>query len=139
MIAFIAGIVNQAIKLILFFITEKKWDSERFFGTGGMPSTHVALTVSVAISIGFKEGWDSALFALASVLAIVIMADAAGVRRATGEQAKVLNKIMLIFFKEEKIKNERMQEFIGHTPFEVIVGATIGLVIAIILSTHFYY
>jgi acid phosphatase family membrane protein YuiD len=104
-----------------------------------MPSTHVALTVSVAISIGFKEGWDSALFALASVLAIVIMADAAGVRRATGEQAKVLNKIMLIFFKEEKIKNERMQEFIGHTPFEVIVGATIGLVIAIILSIHFYY
>jgi acid phosphatase family membrane protein YuiD len=103
-----------------------------------MPSTHVALTASVAISIGFKEGWDSAMFALASVLAIVIMADAAGVRRATGEQAKVLNKIMLIFFKEEKIKNERMQEFIGHTPFEVIVGATIGLVIATILSIHFY-
>ena len=104
-----------------------------------MPSTHVALTVSVAILSRFKVGRDSALFALASVLAIVIMADAAGVRRATGEQAKVLNKIMLIFFKEEKIKNERMQEFIGHTPFEVIVGATIGLVIAIILSIHFYY
>ena len=124
---------------MLFFITEKKWDSERFFGAGGMPSTHVALSVSVAISIGFKEGWDSAMFALASVMAIVIMADAAGVRRATGEQAKVLNKLLLTFFKEDRFKNERMQEFIGHTPFEVIVGAIIGLVIATVLSIYFYF
>ena len=124
---------------MLFFITEKKWDSERFFGAGGMPSTHVALSVSVAVSIGFKEGWDSAMFALASVMAIVIMADAAGVRRATGEQAKVLNKLLLTFFKEDRFKNERMQEFIGHTPFEVIVGAIIGLVIATVLSIHFYF
>ncbi|MDD3631601.1 MAG: divergent PAP2 family protein [Atribacterota bacterium] len=138
-IAIVAGIVNQAIKLMLFFITEKKWDSERFFGAGGMPSTHVALSVSVAVSIGFKEGWDSAMFALASVMAIVIMADAAGVRRATGEQAKVLNKLLLTFFKEDRFKNERMQEFIGHTPFEVIVGAIIGLVIATVLSIYFYF
>ena len=124
---------------MLFFITEKKWDSERFFGAGGMPSTHVALSVSVAVSIGFKEGWDSAMFALASVMAIVIMADAAGVRRATGEQAKVLNKLLLTFFKEDRFKNERMQEFIGHTPFEVIVGAIIGLVIAAVLSIYFYF
>jgi acid phosphatase family membrane protein YuiD len=124
---------------MLFFITEKKWDSERFFGAGGMPSTHVALSVSVAVSIGFKEGWDSAMFALASVMAIVIMADAAGVRRATGEQAKVLNKLLLTFFKEDRFKNERMQEFIGHTPFEVIVGAIIGLVIATVLSIYFYF
>jgi acid phosphatase family membrane protein YuiD len=104
-----------------------------------MPSTHVALSVSVAISIGFKEGWDSAMFALASVMAIVIMADAAGVRRATGEQAKVLNELLLTLFKEDRFKNERMQEFIGHTPFEVIVGAIIGLVIATVLSIHFYF
>ena len=124
---------------MLFFLTEEKWDSERFFGAGGMPSTHVALSVSVAVSIGFKEGWDSAMFALASVMAIVIMADAAGVRRATGEQAKVLNKLLLTFFKEDRFKNERMQEFIGHTPFEVIVGAIIGLVIATVLSIYFYF
>jgi hypothetical protein len=80
------------------------------------------------------EGWDSALFALASVFAIVVMADAAGVRRATGEQAKVLNKLMLIFFKENRLKNGRMKEFIGHTPFEVIVGAIIGLLIATLFS-----
>ncbi len=99
-----------------------------------MPSTHSALSVSVAVSIGYMEGWDSALFALASVFAIVVMADAAGVRRATGEQAKVLNKLMLIFFKENRLKNGRMKEFIGHTPFEVIVGAIIGLLIATLFS-----
>jgi len=102
-----------------------------------MPSTHSALSVSVAVSIGFMVGWDSPLFALACVLAIVVMADAAGVRRATGEQAKVLNKLMLIFFKEKRLKNERMEELIGHTPFEVIVGAIIGLVIATIFSFYF--
>ena len=102
-----------------------------------MPSTHSALSVSVAVSIGFMEGWDSPLCALACVLAIVVMADAAGVRRATGEQAKLLNKLMLIFFKENRLKNERMEELIGHTPFEVIVGAIIGLVIATIFSFYF--
>jgi len=120
----------------LFYITEKKWDSSRFFGAGGMPSTHSALSMSVAVSIGYREGWDSALFALASVFTIVVMADAAGVRRATGEQAKVLNKLMLIFFKENRVKSERMQELIGHTPFEVIVGAIIGLAIATTFSLY---
>ncbi|MDD3656946.1 MAG: divergent PAP2 family protein [Atribacterota bacterium] len=136
-IAFLTWIANQAIKLILFFITEGKWDLNRFFGAGGMPSTHSALSVSVAVSIGYIEGWDSALFALASVFAIVVMADAAGVRRATGEQAKALNKLMLIFFKENRLKNGRMKEFIGHTPFEVIVGAIIGLLIATLFSVYF--
>ncbi|HOF03157.1 MAG TPA: divergent PAP2 family protein [Atribacterota bacterium] len=136
-IAFFTWVTNQAIKLTLYFVAEKKWDLGRFFGAGGMPSTHSALSVSVAVSIGFMVGWDSPLFALACVLAIVVMADAAGVRRATGEQAKVLNKLMLIFFKENRLKNERMEELIGHTPFEVIVGAIIGLVIATIFSFYF--
>jgi len=102
-----------------------------------MPSTHSALSMSVAISIGYKEGWLSTIFALASIVSIIVMTDAAGVRRATGEQAKVLNKIILEFFEEIKIKDERLKELIGHTPFEVIVGATIGFVIAMILSVYF--
>lgn len=102
-----------------------------------MPSTHSALSVSVAVSIGYMEGWDTALFALAGVFALVVMADAAGVRRATGEQAKVLNKLMLLIFREKRVKSERMKELIGHTPFEVIVGAIIGLTIATIFSIFF--
>lgn len=102
-----------------------------------MPSTHSALSVSVAVSIGFLEGWDTSLFALAGVFALIVMADAAGVRRATGEQAKILNKLMLLFFKDTRFKNERMEELIGHTPFEVIMGAVIGFFMATMLSLLF--
>ena len=132
-IAFITWVLNQSLKLMVFYITEKKWDIRRFVGAGGMPSTHSALSVCVATTIGLKEGWDSPLFALAIVLAFIIMADAAGVRRETGEQAKVLNKIILEFFREIKLKDKRLKELVGHTPFEVIVGAFIGIVMAWIL------
>ena len=132
-IAFITWVVNQSLKLIVFYITEKKWDMRRFVGAGGMPSTHSALSVCVAITIGLKEGWDSPLFALAIVIAFIIMADAAGVRRETGEQAKVLNKIILEFFEERKIRDKNLKELVGHTPFEVIMGAFIGVIMAWIL------
>jgi len=132
-IAFITWILNQSLKLILFYVTEKKWDIRRFFGAGGMPSTHSALSMCVAVSIGFIEGWDSTLFALALTFSFIVMADAAGVRRETGEQAKVLNKIILEFFEERKIRDKNLKELVGHTPFEVIVGALIGILMAWIL------
>jgi len=132
-IAFITWVFNQSLKLIVFYATEKKWDIRRFVGAGGMPSTHSALSVCVATTIGIKEGWESPLFAFAIVVAFIIMADAAGVRRETGEQAKVLNKIILEFFKEIKLKDKRFKELVGHTPFEVIVGAFIGMAMAWIL------
>jgi len=132
-IAFIAWILNQSLKMIIFYITEKKWDIRRFTGAGGMPSTHSALSVCVATTIGLKEGWESPLFALAIVISFIIMADAAGVRREAGEQAKVLNKIILEFFEEIKLKDKRLKELVGHTPFEVIVGAFMGIVMAWIL------
>lgn len=128
-----AWILNQSLKMIVFYITEKKWDIRRFTGAGGMPSTHSALSMCVAITIGIKEGWETPLFALAIVIAFIIMADAAGVRRETGEQAKVLNKIILEFFREIKLKDKRLKELVGHTPFEVIVGAFMGIVMAWIL------
>ncbi len=132
-IAFITWVFNQSLKLIVFYATEKKWDVRRFVGAGGMPCTHSALSVCVATTIGIKEGWESPLFAFAIVVAFIIMADAAGVRRETGEQAKVLNKIILEFFKEIRIKDKRFKELVGHTPFEVIVGAFIGMAMAWIL------
>lgn len=117
----------------MFYFTEKKWDIRRFFGAGGMPSTHSALSMCVAITIGLQEGWSSPLFALAIIISFIVMADAAGVRRATGEQAKILNKIILEFFEGRKIKDKRLKELIGHTPFEVIVGALIGVVMGMFL------
>jgi hypothetical protein len=137
MIALITLMFNQTVKLIIFYAVEKKLDFGRFFGAGGMPSTHSALAMSVAVSIGYREGWDTSIFALAIAITIIVMADAAGVRRATGEQAKVLNKIIIEFIEEIKIKDRRLREFIGHTPFEVIVGAFIGFAIATIISIYF--
>lgn len=124
------------MKLFIFYFTEKKWDIRRFIGAGGMPSTHSALSMCVAVTIGFREGLDSPLFALAIIISFIVMADAAGVRRETGEQAKVLNKIILEFFEERKIRDERLKELIGHTPFEVIVGALIGMVMAVLLCCN---
>jgi len=129
-IALITYILNQILKLFIFYFTEKRWDFRRFIGAGGMPSTHSALSMCVAVTIGLSEGWNSPLFALAIVMSFIIMADATGVRRETGEQAKVLNKIILEFFEERKIRDKRLKELIGHTPFEVIVGGIIGMVMA---------
>ncbi len=119
---------------MVFYITEKKWDIGRFIGAGGMPSTHSALSICVATTIGIKEGWNSPLFALAIVIAFIIMADAAGVRREAGEKTKELKKNILEFFEERKIRDKNLKELVGHTPFEVIVGAFIGIVMAWILS-----
>ena len=135
-IALITYILNQILKLFIFYFTEKRWDFRRFIGAGGMPSTHSALSMCVAVTIGLSEGWNSHLFALAIVKSFIIMADATGVRRETGEQAKVLNKIILEFFEERKIRDKRLKELIGHTPFEVIVGGIIGMVMAGLL---YYY
>ncbi|HDK27564.1 MAG TPA: divergent PAP2 family protein [Candidatus Atribacteria bacterium] len=135
-IALITYILNQILKLFIFYFTEKRWDFRRFIGAGGMPSTHSALSMCVAVTIGLSEGWNSPLFALAIVMSFIIMADATGVRRETGEQAKVLNKIILEFFEERKIRDKRLKELIGHTPFEVIVGGIIGMVMAGLL---YYY
>ena len=135
-IALITYILNQILKLFVFYFTKKKWDFRRVIGAGGMPSTHSAISMCVAVTIGLSEGWNSPLFALAIVMSFVIMTDAAGVRRETGEQAKVLNKIILEFFKERKVRDKRLKELIGHTPFEVIVGAIIGIIMAVFL--YFY-
>jgi len=134
----ITWILNQTLKISLYYFTEKKWNIGRFFGAGGMPSTHSAISMSVAVAIGFAEGWDSSIFALALIVSMIVMADAAGVRRATGEQAKVLNKIILEFFEEIKIRDERLREWVGHTPFEVIVGALFGMIMSAILSYYFH-
>lgn len=135
-IALATFLVNQVLKILIFYFTEKKWNLQRFIGMGGMPSTHSALVICVTTVIGLSEGWTSALFALSLIISFIVMADAAGVRRETGEQAKVLNRILLEFFEEHKIRDKRLKELIGHTPFEVIVGALIGLVLAVLL---YYY
>jgi acid phosphatase family membrane protein YuiD len=93
-VALSAWILAQAAKLILNFLVEKKWDFSLLVSSGGFPSAHTAIVSALAISIGKVEGWDSALFAIAVTLAVIVMYDAAGVRRAAGNHARVINYLV---------------------------------------------
>jgi len=126
----LAWIIAQLIKVTIGIMREKKFDFRWLLGAGGMPSSHAAGASALATSIGLAVGWDSIYFALACAFAIVVMFDAQGVRRATGRQAHILNKILEDIYWQGKIKEDRLRELIGHTPVEVFIGMLLGVFIA---------
>lgn len=137
LIAFIAWVCSQGAKAIIFWILNKRFISERLFGDGGMPSSHTAIVTSVATATGLQCGWDSPLFAIAAVLAMIVMHDAVGVRQETGKQAKVINNIVLLLQsagRGELTPEETLKEFVGHTGRQVIVGALFGILTAVIMN-----
>ena len=123
----------QAVKPMLYWITTRRWDWHWLYRSGGMPSSHSAAVSSLATAIGMSEGLDSAAFAIAMVTALVVLYDAAGVRRAASMQANVLNQILTELFRGRPIAQTRLRELIGHTPFGVLVGAALGVGIALVL------
>lgn len=127
-----AWIVAQSIKVTIGVINQKRFDFRWFVGTGGMPSSHAAGASCLAAAIGMECGFDTVYFALAASFAIVVMFDAQGVRRSSGKQARILNKIMDDIYWKGKIHEGRLRELIGHTPIEVIVGFLLGITIALI-------
>lgn len=129
----IAWFTAQIIKIIIELILYKKLDLSRIMGSGGMPSSHSSLVCCLATSVGKYVGLDQPLFAVATALAFIVMYDALNVRRAAGEQAKVLNYIMLNWkeLKPEMFGKE-LKELLGHTPIQVFVGALMGITIGII-------
>lgn len=132
--AILAWFLAQLLKVIFVLITEKRFDFHRFIGSGGMPSSHSAFVTSLAVIIGFDFGFDSSLFAVCVILALVVMYDAAGVRRAAGKQASILNQIVEHWDDETpEIQGERLKELLGHTPFEVIAGSVLGIAVAFTL------
>ena len=132
-ITFFAWLIAQCIKVFLGVIKEKRFNFKWFIGTGGMPSSHAAGATALAASCGLKMGFDSVIFGLAVMFAIVTMFDAQGVRYQTGHQAGILNKILDDIYWKGKVKSDRLMELIGHTPFQVLVGALIGLSVALTL------
>jgi len=125
--------IAQVIKVILVLLKSKKIDFRRFVGSGGMPSSHSSFVVSLAVSVGLTEGFTSTLFAVTVVLAMVVMYDAAGVRRAAGQQAKILNMLVEDWEKKDFTGTEKkLKELLGHSPVEVFAGALLGIVIALI-------
>lgn len=132
-IALFACISAQALKVLTEYAYTKKIDRALLFSTGGMPSSHSALVVAVAASIGTVEGLYSPIFALALVFALIVMHDAAGVRRAAGKHATVINNLV------EKLENigitpdEKLKELLGHSPIEVVAGALWGLIVTTVI------
>ena len=130
-VTFICSFLAQSFKVVSKLVRTGHLDLRMIAKTGGMPSSHSASTMGMATSVGLIEGFDSVAYSIALCLAVIVMYDAAGVRRTVGLQAKVLNQIMTEIFSENPhISGERIKEFLGHTPREVIVGAAMGIVIA---------
>ncbi len=124
----------QLFKLIYDLVTTKQFNFKRILGAGGMPSSHSAVVVALCTMIGKNYGINSAIFGLSVVFAFVVMYDAAGVRRAAGKQAKLLNKIVQTPGLSNVEVTEKLQEVLGHTPIQVFVGAFIGLIVGLIFG-----
>ncbi len=134
----ISWFVAQLLKVIFTLIKNKKIDFSRFIGAGGMPSSHTSFVTALATSVGIKNGFLGSEFAIATVLALVVMYDAAGVRRAAGQQAKILNRIVEEWEHSDFSETDkRLKELLGHTPKEVFAGAILGVAIAML--RHFTF
>ena len=130
-VAFISWFTAQLLKMIIVLITEKRIDIRKMLASGGMPSSHSAFVVALAVSIGKICGIASTQFALALGFACIVMYDAAVIRRAAGEQAKILNKMMDDWEnKEPNFVKKELKELLGHTPLQVFAGAALGFLFA---------
>lgn len=135
-VALISWLCAQVCKTIINYILSGKFDAERLYGAGGMPSSHSALVCALFIATAKKLGVTSPEFAFAFILAAIVMYDAMGVRRSAGEHAKLLNKLLSDWLPDDdntppQIK--KLKEKLGHTPFEVLSGALLGILIAVII------
>ena len=124
----------QIFKVIWDLVATHKFNFKRILGAGGMPSSHSAVVTSIATMIGKTQGINSPIFALAVMFAFVVMYDAAGVRRAAGKQAKLLNKLVETPGLSNIQVQEKLVEVLGHTPMQVIVGAIVGVTVGLIFG-----
>ncbi len=132
--SFIAWAIAQLSKTIYELIRYRKLRLSRMVSAGGMPSSHSALVMSLATATGRITGIDSAAFAISLVLAAIVMYDAAGVRRAVSIQARILNQMIEEAFQGKHFAEQRLRELIGHTPIQVLVGALLGVGVALIAT-----
>ncbi len=148
-VGFVAWFLAQLLKFLLTYAFTKRFVPERLVGAGGMPSSHSSLVCSMTVAAAKKLGFTSPVFAVILALAGIVMYDAMGVRRAAGEQAKVLNKMVFDFRdlnndikklislfeqeEEEDEDNKKLKEYIGHTPLEVLGGALLGILVAAVM------
>jgi acid phosphatase family membrane protein YuiD len=126
-IPLLCGITAQILKIIFSYIRNRRIDFRRFIEPGGMPSAHASAVAGLTTSVGILEGVDSHLFWVTLFFSLVVMYEAAGVRRAAGHQAEVLNRIIDDVYSEKRFPEAHLRELLGHTPYEVLVGALMGV------------
>jgi len=129
----VAWTIAQAAKVILTSVRQRRINVRVLAETGGMPSSHSAIVMGLTTAVGKYSGLNSAAFAIALIFTFVVMYDAAGLRRAAGRQAEVLNRLVEDLFHMRGVQEAHLRELLGHTPFEVLVGAVIGLAVGLIL------
>ena len=133
----IAWAVSQILKTVTYLIVEKKFVFKRIISDGGMPSAHSATVISLAVMCGWTQGFDSAAFAIAMILAVVIMRDAVGVRRESGINASAIKQLADRLNKElsegeAPIETNKLKVLVGHTPLQVACGCIIGIAVCIL-------
>lgn len=129
-IAVSACLIAQVLKLVIELIRHGKVTFRTLVETGGMPSAHSAFVTALAAGVGQTSGWESPEFAIATIFAIIVMYDAAGVRQAAGKQARILNQIVDEMFHDAEFREDRLKELLGHTPVQVIAGCVLGVAIS---------
>ena len=136
-LAIAAWFAAQLIKLLLQLAVERRSDLRAALKSGGMPSSHSAFVCALAVSVGILYGWQTPYFALAAGLAAVVMYDACNVRWSTGEQAKALNLLLGDLERlPPELEGKRMKEALGHTPFQVLMGALLGVAVGLLALTQ---
>ena len=128
--------IAQILKTLIHLYLNRRFVAERLVGSGGMPSSHSATVCSLATASCIRHGGGSFEFAISLILALIVMYDAMGVRRETGIQAKILNDMLKVFEdmgREELSTYDKLKEFVGHTPLQVLVGAILGIMIALLV------
>lgn len=133
---FIAGVLKVFVELYV----HKQLNWKRVFGAGGMPSSHSSTVLALSIAIAHEKGLGSCEFAMACIIAIIVIHDAVGVRQETGKQAKLLNAMVFEthVFDEDLDIEKRLKEYIGHTPSQVLMGAIVGTIVAIVFINILY-
>jgi uncharacterized protein len=132
---FAGWFIAQLLKTIIHAVLFKTFKPERLIGAGGMPSSHSASVAALATSAGLQHGLDSFPFSMSLIFAIIVMHDAQGVRKETGEHARILNRMIIKFHTHDKHSSTelKLKEFVGHTSLQVFVGAIIGILAALMI------
>ncbi len=129
-----ACLIAQGIKIVIGVLRSRRFDFRWLIGTGGMPSTHAAGVSAISTTVGHITGFDSPLFAVSAAFTIITLFDAQGVRRWSGRQAQVLNKILEDMYFKRRIQEQRVKELLGHTPLEVMAGMAVGILTAMVFQ-----